>query len=67
MNIEKLMGVVFLLVAVWQFYAFARGFKTLRTKSNKSTTAFSIAGTWYGLLFGILFLGFGMTLVLNGF
>ncbi|AMV63103.1 hypothetical protein [Pediococcus damnosus] len=66
MNFEKLVGVVFLLLAIWQFYAFVKGFKTLRTESNKGTTAFSIAGTWYGLIFAVIFLGFGIALVLGG-
>lgn len=67
MSGKRLIGVVVLLVAAWQFYSFFRGFNTLRTKSNKGTTAFTIFGTWYGLLFAVILLGFGITFVLNGF
>lgn len=67
LNTESIFGYVLLVLAVWQFYSFVKGFNNLRTKSNRSTTTFSMFGVWYGLLFAILLLGIGISLVLNQF
>ncbi|WP_198145853.1 hypothetical protein [Pediococcus parvulus] len=46
MNVERLVGIFLLMVAVWQAYSFVKGFNVLRTKSNKSTTAEGSMKSW---------------------
>ncbi|MFC6169068.1 immunity protein [Loigolactobacillus jiayinensis] len=54
--IEGLIGIVFLLLALWQFYAFYNAFRTVQKKGNEATSAFASLGIWYGFLFGVFFL-----------
>lgn len=65
MNSENVMGLIFILLAIWQFVAFGKAFKEFRKHANKGTTAFSIYGFWSGLLYALIFLGFGIALMFN--
>ncbi|GEL15056.1 MULTISPECIES: hypothetical protein [Pediococcus] len=65
MNSENVMGLIFILLAIWQFNAFGKAFKEFRKHANRSTTVFSIYGFWSGLLYALIFLGFGIALMFN--
>ncbi|WP_367297983.1 immunity protein [Loigolactobacillus coryniformis] len=52
---ERLGGIGFLLISLWQFYAFYNSFRTIHQKGNQATSAFASLAIWYGLAFGIFF------------
>lgn len=62
---ERLGGIGFLLISLWQFYAFYNSFRTIHQKGNQATSAFASLAIWYGLAFGIVFFSVGNCIV-NG-
>lgn len=54
--VDKLVAIGFLAIAVWQFYVTYRELRFVKTKGNKSTSAFAPLGLWFSALFGLLML-----------
>jgi hypothetical protein len=49
-------GVIFLLVGIWQLAMTWRTFARLKTKGDKSTSPFIMLGLWTSFSFSIIFL-----------
>jgi hypothetical protein len=56
--VNLLIGFLFLLVAIWQFFITYRGFKKMRTEKDAGNSSFVAFGFFFSLIFG------GMMLVL---
>ncbi|OAD63419.1 hypothetical protein A7K95_09640 [Pediococcus parvulus] len=64
-NPENLIGLFFILLAIWQFIAFFKAFKAFCTHAIKGTSGFAPYAFWSGLIYAIIFLGMGISLVFN--
>lgn len=49
-------GVIFLLLSIWQFIMAKRAFKNLKQNGDEGTSPFIMFGLWSGLLFAFIFL-----------
>ncbi|AMV60758.1 Hypothetical protein ADU72_0805 [Pediococcus damnosus] len=67
MLIERLVGVLVILGAVWQFYAFQKSFKEMKATANKNTNVLIGFALWMGLFFGIILLLGGLGLLFGAF
>lgn len=50
-------GIIFLVLGVWQLWMTKRSFTNLRQKGNKDTSPFVMFSLWSSLLMAIIFLG----------
>ncbi|WP_390405549.1 immunity protein [Lacticaseibacillus jixiensis] len=67
MLFEKIVGVVLLLLALWQFYAAYSNFRNVQRYGNKHTSPFIAYANFYGWFFGALLIVMGMGLLTHAF
>ncbi len=65
MNPENVLGLVFILLGIWQFIAFFRAFKAFRKHTIQGTSGFAAYAYWSGLIYAFIFLGMGISLIFN--
>ncbi|MGM0165864.1 hypothetical protein IGI39_000815 [Enterococcus sp. AZ135] len=51
-----ILGIVFLLLSVWQLAMTKRSFTDLKKNGNKNTSPFIMLGLWFSFIIGISFL-----------
>lgn len=61
----RLLGLLLVLIGIWQLYAAYRAFKSFRKRANHLTTILTLFGLWTGLLFGVIVLILGGGLLLG--
>lgn len=54
---DKVLGFVFLALAVWQFAVTWWHFRSLRVAGDANTSPFAMLSLWYSAAFGVLMLG----------
>lgn len=65
--VESIVGVVCILLSMFQFYATYKNFTEVKNNGNKNTSYFIGFSIWYSLFFGIILLGVGISLVFHPF
>lgn len=65
--VTKIVGVVCLLIAVFQFYNTDKLFTDTKANGNENTPQFLLASLWSGGLSGIILFIVGLGLLLNVF
>ena len=65
--VTKIVGVVCLLIAVFQFYNTYKLFTDTKANGNENTSQFLLASLWSGGLSGIILFVLGLGLLLNVF
>ena len=65
--VTKIVGVVCLLIAVFQFYNTYKLFTDTKANVNENTSQFLLASLWSGGLSGIILFIVGLGLLLNVF
>jgi len=63
----KLIGIVAILLACWQFYAVRKSFLNLKNNANQGTSVFIGFALWSGLFFGIILLVVGLGALFSWF
>ncbi|MGG5372169.1 hypothetical protein IGI67_003840 [Enterococcus sp. AZ196] len=58
---QYLLGVIFLLLSIWQFIMFKRAFTHLRQSADKDTSPFIMLSMWGGLVFAIILLSIAIS------
>ncbi|WEV39818.1 immunity protein [Lactobacillus sp. ESL0681] len=62
---ERFTGIVVVLLSIWEFYTVYGAFKAV--KKVGTTSRFLPLALWSGTFLGIVFLGIGIRLILNGY
>ncbi|KRN62360.1 hypothetical protein IV83_GL000237 [Pediococcus inopinatus] len=65
--VERLTGVVALLLAIWQFYSVYRTFRHLKQHGGKETSSFILVSLWSAAFFGLIMVFIGFMLMLKQF
>ncbi|AMV63104.1 Hypothetical protein ADU72_1071 [Pediococcus damnosus] len=65
MDSGNLLGLGFVLLGMWQFVAFFKTFNAYRKHAIKGTSGFAPYAFWSGLVYALIFLGMGISLIFN--
>lgn len=64
MNADLLIGVVGILIGLFQFYNVYKSWQTLRVSMNGHTSLFMPFAIWYSVFFGLIFIGLDIAALL---
>ncbi|GAB5052823.1 hypothetical protein [Pediococcus ethanolidurans] len=64
MNANLIIGVVAILIGLFQFYSVHKSWKTLRVSMNSHSSLFMPFAIWYSIFFGLIFIGLGISALL---
>jgi len=64
-NPENMIGLVFILLGIWQFVAFFKTFRAFRKHTINGTSGFAPYAFWSGLIYAFIFLGMGISMIFN--
>lgn len=62
-----LIGMVFLVLGIWQLWMTKRSFSNLRNKGNAGTSPFIMVSLWSSFVMAILFLGIAYQFIVGNF
>lgn len=61
--VERICGVISILIGIWQFYAVFRAFQGIKQNATKSTSGFLPIAYFSGLVFGLIMFVLGIKLL----